>query len=105
MISKVIKEAEKWIGYLEKKNNSDLEDFTKNAGYNNYTIFAKQYKEYFNINLQGNAWCAMFVSCIFRNALGAEVQKKIMPHFSYCPTGVTQFKQMNLGSSEPLKEN
>lgn len=94
MISKVIKEAEKWIGYLEKASNNNLDHFTKNAGYKNYTIFAKQYKEYFNINLQGCAWCAMFVSCVFRNALGAETQKRIMPHFSYCPTGVNQFKQM-----------
>lgn len=95
MINKVIKEAEKWIGYLEKESNKDLEHFTKNAGDENFTIFAKQYKEYFNINLQGGAWCAMFVSCVFRNALGEEVQKRIMPNFSYCPTGVNQFKELN----------
>ena len=44
---KVIEEAEKWVGYLEKASNSQLESKTANAGYNNYTIFAKWYKEYF----------------------------------------------------------
>lgn len=95
MLKEVIKEAEKWIGYLEKKSNKDLEHFTKNAGSNNYTIFAQQYKQYFNLNFQGQPWCAMFVSCVFRNALGQKTQETIMPHFSYCPTGVNQFKKLN----------
>lgn len=94
MLTKVIQEATKWIGYLEKSSNKDLEDFKKNAGYNNYTIFAKQYKQYFGDNFQAQPWCAMFVSCVFRNALGAQIQQKIMPHFAYCPTGVNQFKKM-----------
>lgn len=94
MLDKVLQEAKKWIGYLEKKSNAYLEDFTKNAGSNNYTIFAKQYKEYFNEDYQAQPWCAMYVSCVFRNALGKEFQKKIMPHFAYCPTGVNQFKKM-----------
>ena len=94
MITKVLKEANSWIGYLEKKSNAYLEDFTKNAGHNNYTIFAQQYFHYFNENYQGQPWCAMFVSCVFRNALGEKIQKQLMPHFSYCPTGVNQFKQL-----------
>ena len=94
MKNKVIAEAEKWVGYLEKANSNQLESFDQNAGYNNYTIFAKQYKEYFNINFQGQPWCAMFVSCVFRNALGQNVQQTIRPHFSYCPTGVNQFKNL-----------
>ena len=94
MIDKVLQEAKKWIGYLEKKSEACLKDFTKNAGSNNYTIFAKQYKEYFNEDFQGQPWCAMYVSCVFRNALGKDIQKKLMPHFAYCPTGVNQFKKM-----------
>lgn len=93
MLEKVLFEASKWIGYLEKKNNKYLEDYIKNAGYNNYTIFAQQYLQYFGENYQGQPWCAMFLSCVFRNALGKDIQKEIMPHFAYCPTGVNQFKK------------
>lgn len=39
----VVEEAKKWVGYLEKKSNSQLESLTANAGYNNYTIFCKWY--------------------------------------------------------------
>lgn len=94
MLKKVITEAEKWVGYLEKQSNNNLLSFTANAGHGNYTIFAQQYKQYFNIDFQGQPWCAMFVSCVFRNALGQEIQQKIMPHFSYCATGVDQFKRL-----------
>lgn len=94
MIEKVLKEANSWVGYLEKKSKAYLENFTANAGYGNYTIFAQQYFNYFNENYQGQPWCAMFVSCVFRNALGEKSQKQLMPHFSYCPTGVNQFKQL-----------
>lgn len=94
MLEKVLTEAQKWVGYLEKKSNSNLESFTDNAGYNNYTYFAKKYKEYWNIDLQAQPWCAMWVSVIFRLALGKEIQTKIMPPFYYCPTGVNQFKSM-----------
>lgn len=93
MANRIIEEANKWVGYLEKATNKSLEDFTANAGRNNYTIFAKQYKQYFGENYQAQPWCAMFVSCVFRNALGKDKQQKIMTHFSYCPTGVNQFKK------------
>ena len=52
----------KTVGYLEKASNSQLESKTANAGYNNYTIFAKWYKEYFGEDFQAQPWCAMFVS-------------------------------------------
>ena len=39
---KVIEEAEKWVGYLEKASNSQLESKTANAGYNNYIIELSQ---------------------------------------------------------------
>ena len=94
MANRIVEEANKWIGYLEKASNKNLESFTVNAGYNNYTIFAKQYYNYFGENYQGQPWCAMFVSCVFRNALGKEKQQKIMTHFAYCPTGVNQFKKI-----------
>ncbi len=42
---KVIAVAERWLGYLEKRSNSQLSELTANAGDGNYTIFAKQYKD------------------------------------------------------------
>lgn len=96
MLNKVITEAQKWVGYLEKKSNKSLESFTENAGSGNYTYFAKKYYEYWDINFQGQPWCAMFVSVVFRLAIGEKNQSKIMPHFSYCPTGVNQFKSLGL---------
>jgi len=94
MKNKVISEALKWVGYLEKKSNSQLEHFTANAGSNNYTIFAKWYHELWGSNYQAQPWCAVWVSCVFQMALGSDVQSRIMPHFSYCPYGVSQFKKM-----------
>lgn len=104
MVNKVVTEALKWVGYLEKNSNAYLEDYTKNAGYNNYTIFAKKYLEYFGENFQGQPWCAMYVSVVFRESLGREIQKTIMPNFSYCPTGVNWFKSKGLWhTSNPQK--
>ena len=61
-ITKLINRALTWDGYLEKKNNRDLDDFTANAGNKNYTCFARDYREHTGQNLQGQPWCAMYVS-------------------------------------------
>lgn len=94
--SKIVKEANRWVGYLEKKTNSNLDSFTGNAGYNNYTAFARDYCAYFNENLniyQGQPWCAMFVSVIFANCFGTKKANELLvKHFAYCPTAVANFK-------------
>lgn len=90
----VIAEAMYWIGYLEKKSNAQLDEFYANAGNDNYTIFAVYYKFFWSEDYQAQPWCAMFVSDIFRRALGKEVQEAIMPRHHYCPTGVNQFKKL-----------
>lgn len=64
-ITKLIEQALSWNGYLEKKSNQDLEKFTANAGNKNYTCFARDYREHTGQNLQGQPWCAMYVSEIF----------------------------------------
>lgn len=90
----VVEEARKWIGYLEKKSNSQLESLTANAGYNNYTIFCKWYEDWFNEKgFQPSAWCAEFVSCMIYKACG---NKEVVKHFAYCPYGVNWFKQQGL---------
>lgn len=66
--SEVLKIAESQIGYCEKKSNAYLDDFTKNAGSNNYTKYARDlYKAgYWNGNKNGYDWCTTFVAwCIW----------------------------------------
>ncbi|MFR1059473.1 MAG: hypothetical protein ACLSEY_02965 [Enterocloster sp.] len=41
---KLIDQAAHWDGYLEKKSNAQLDDFTANAGSGNFTCFARDYK-------------------------------------------------------------
>jgi len=96
-VKKVVNEALKWVGYLEKKSNAQLEDFTANAGSANFTIFGKLYDDwwkYAGFKLNGDAWCAGFVSVVFRSSLGQAAQEAVMPNFHYCPTGVNQFKAL-----------
>ena len=60
--NELIAEAEKWVGYLEKENNRNLNDFTANAGSNNYTRFAVDYCDYYGEQksvFQAQPWCAL----------------------------------------------
>lgn len=57
--TQLINTAKGEIGYLEKKSNSQLDNKTANAGYNNYT----KYGEWCGDN--GEYWCAQFVSWCF----------------------------------------
>jgi hypothetical protein len=88
-VGKVLREAAGWVGYMEKRSDSSLDDFTANAGKGNYTRFNRDYGAWTGQRAQGWAWCAIFVSCVFRYALG----KDIFPLFQYCPTGVNNFKK------------
>lgn len=95
MINRIVAEAEKWVGYLEKKTNANLDDFTKNAGSNNYTRFNRDYiaaMKSGSINMQ---WCAAFVSCVFMYVLGFDAAKKILCGNLHCytPTGANYFKK------------
>ena len=97
---KLIAEAEKWVGYLEKKSNRNLNDFTANAGSKNYTRFAVDYCDYFGESkrvFQAQPWCAMFVSVVFANTFGAEPAEKLLGgHYAYCPYGVKYFKNIGI---------
>lgn len=89
-----------YAGYLEKKSNRNLEDFTANAGDKNFTIFASWYKELCGENYQGQPWCAMFVSTCFYKVFG---RADICPPFAYCPTGVSRFKELGAFYGKPEK--
>lgn len=90
---KVVNMAKKYIGYLEKKSNDQLEHFTANSGFNNFTIFAKQYAEHTKINAQGQPWCDVFVDEIFIMALGIKRAKELLGDWSaYTPTSSNLLK-------------
>lgn len=102
-ITKLINRALSWDGYLEKKSNRDLDDFTANAGNKNYTCFARDYREHTGQNLQGQPWCAMYVSEVFIQAFGLEAARRLLGGnlYHYCPTGVAQFKKAGRWSQTP----
>lgn len=83
-IDALIATAEAEVGYLEKKSNSQLDNKTANAGYNNYTKYWRDvYPQY-----QAQAWCAAFVSWCMMKTFGLETAKKLLKHwpYVYCPT-------------------
>ena len=84
-IEKFIQVAQNEIGYLEKASNSNLNDKTANAGYNNYT----KYGEWIGYNGDGAYWCHMFVSwCAAQAGIGTDV----IPKTALCATGRDFFK-------------
>lgn len=84
-IQKLIETAKSYVGYLEKETNSNLDDFTANAGDENFTKFGKWY------GLNGYAWCAMFVSYV---AWKAGIPTTVIPKQKSCTSdGVAFFKR------------
>jgi LysM repeat protein len=89
----LIKVAKKYVGYLEKESNKDLEKFKANAGDENYTIFAKRYFKITGENLQGQPWCDMFVDTSFVEAFGKSKAKELLIGFdAYTPDSAQYFK-------------
>ena len=98
-IDALIATAEAEVGYLEKKSNSQLDNKTANAGYNNYTKYWRDvYPQY-----QAQAWCAAFVSWCMMETFGLDVAKKLLKHwpYVYCPTGASKlstYPKLNAGN-------
>lgn len=92
LASTVITVAKKYDGYLEKKTNAKLDDLKANAGMNNYTRFGRDYDKIMGTKLNGQSWCAMYVSMVFVEAYGLAAAKKLLGGnlFSYTPSGATQ---------------
>ena len=95
-VDKVIKVAEEQVGYLEKASPYDEDSKTGNAGYNNYTKYARDlHNEIGSPFVDGYAWCQTFVDWCFIRAYGqAEALKLLGGWTAYCPTGVNYFKDM-----------
>lgn len=85
--------AEGEIGYLEKYSNSQLDHDTANAGYNNYTKYARDlYKAgYYNGNKNGYAWCDVFVDWCHWIAAGknAKEAQRVICQTGDCGAGCT----------------
>ena len=105
----VLKVAESQIGYCEKKTNAYLDDFTKNAGSNNYTKYARDlYKAgYWNGNKNGYDWCTTFVAWCFWVAAGRNKDKaiEVQPYGSLgasCKYETGYYKKVNRFFSTPM---
>ncbi len=103
VVRDLIEKAKTWVGYLEKKDNNNLDHFTANAGDNNFTCFARDYKVHTGQNLQGQPWCAMYVSEVFVQLFGLEAAMRLLGGalYHYCPSGVNQFKRAGHWHSKP----
>lgn len=79
---KVIKIALAEVGYLEKRTNSQLDDKTANAGYNNWNKYARdideKYPTFYNGKKNGYSWCDIFVDWCFIQAYGVDAAKKLL---------------------------
>ena len=90
------------VGYLEKKTNKNLDSKMANAGYNNYTKYARDLDAisgFYNGKKQGYAWCDMFVDWCFVTTFGVDNAKLLLgqPNKSYgagCGYSRKYFKAM-----------
>lgn len=72
------------VGYLEKASKSNLDSKTGNAGYNNFTKYARDLDavNFYNGRKQGAYWCDVFVDWCFYKAYGKSASLNI----TYQPT-------------------
>lgn len=64
--------------YLEKRSNAYLDDFEKNAGYNNYTKFARDVNSWGQPGCQAQPWCAEYQFWKLAKVLGITRALQIM---------------------------
>lgn len=78
-VEKVLSIATNEIGYLEKATNSQLDSKTANAGYDNWTKYARDMDSLnmYNGRKNGYAWCDMFVDWCMVKAFGLETALQI----------------------------
>lgn len=70
---KVIDVALSQVGYKEKNSNENLDNFTANAGDQNWTKYARDLdamSKFYNGRKNGFAWCDVFVDWCFVQAYG-----------------------------------
>lgn len=82
-------------GYLEKKSNAYLDDFKKNAGYNNYTKFARDVDNWGQPGCQAQPWCAEYQFWKLVKILGIARALKIMGGGFYNCVSITNHAKAN----------
>ena len=82
-------------GYLEKKSNAYLDDFKKNAGYNNYTKFARDVNSWGQPGCQAQPWCAEYQFWKLVNVLGITKALQIMGGGFYNCKSITNHAKSN----------
>nr|DAP85602.1 MAG TPA: hypothetical protein [Caudoviricetes sp.] len=82
-------------GYLEKKSNAYLDDFKKNAGYNNYTKFARDVNSWGQPGCQAQPWCAEYQFWKLVKILGITKALKIMGGGFYNCVSITNHAKSN----------
>lgn len=81
--------------YLEKRTNAYLDDFQKNAGYNNYTKFARDVNSWGQPGCQGQPWCAEYQFWKLVKILGITKALQIMGGGFYNCQSITQWAKKN----------
>ena len=81
--------------YLEKRTNAYLDDFQKNAGYNNYTKFAKDVNSWGQPGCQAQPWCAEYQFWKLVNVLGITRALQIMGGGFYNCVSITNHAKAN----------
>ena len=81
--------------YLEKRTNAYLDDFQKNAGYNNYTKFARDVDNWGQPGCQGQPWCAEYQFWKLAKVLGITKALQIMGGGFYNCVSITNHAKAN----------
>lgn len=81
--------------YLEKRSNAYLDDFTRNAGSNNYTKFARDVNRWGQPGCQGQPWCAEYQFWKLVKILGITRALKIMGGGFYNCVSITNHAKAN----------
>lgn len=80
-VNKLIEIALNEVGYLEKKDNKNLDEKENNAGSNNYTKYARDLdniKDFYNGRKQSYSWCDVFVDWCFVKTFGVERAQELL---------------------------
>lgn len=93
--STLINVATKELGYLEKKSPQYLNSKTKNAGYNNYTKYGRDY------GWNGVYWCCQFAWWCHQKAFGSNYTKNGTIKTAGCDAMMAQFKNLGRFNKTP----
>lgn len=89
-------------GYLEKRSDKDLDSKTANAGYGNYTKYARDVTSWGLPGYQGQPWCAVYQFWICAEIFGRQRALEIMGNGFYnCNSVRSHAKSKGTWHSDP----